>query len=39
MAKQGMSRPEPPLVQPKGDRNKKTKKNEQRPVPEIQDSK
>lgn len=35
MAKKGMSRPEPPLVQPKGDRNKKTKNGGQKPVPEI----
>ena len=35
MAKKGMSRPTPPEVQPKGDNNKKVKKNEARPVPEV----
>ena len=35
MAKKGMSRPTPPEVQPKGDNNKKMKKNDANLVPEI----
>ena len=35
MAKKGMSRPTPPEVQPKGDNNKKMKKDDERTVPEV----
>ena len=35
MAKKGMSRPESPQVQPKGDKNKKMKNNDGKRVPEI----
>ncbi len=35
MAKKGMSRPLPPEVQGKGDKNKKMKKNEAKTVPVV----
>jgi hypothetical protein len=35
MAKQGMSRPTPPQVQPKGDNKKKKKDNDAKRVPEV----
>jgi hypothetical protein len=35
MAKKGMSRPLPPEVQPKGDKNKKMRDNDAETVPET----